>query len=509
MHSVANERVMVVGSDRELLRAMLADGAEPASAEWEIDFVASSEARRLAHEARRQRSPFAVAVIGAAELRAGAGPLVSALVEADAGLRFVLVRPADISFERLMARVPDRTRTLILSGPVAGEELRQAVLVGLAERRAADELRATKFELETAARSVKSLQHQVASAEQAKSEFMANVSHEIRTPMNAILGFTELLLQEHVEPAQLEKLQYVYEAGQRLLAAINKLLDFSRLASGELKLKPVSLEPGRLVAETAAVLKPVAEAHGVDFDWHVEASVPPRVRGDAARIRQILFNLLENAVKFTHHGGVHVQVVLDEETDTRAVVRFVVTDTGVGIPPDRQAVIFDSFCQADGSSTRSTGGMGLGLTISKHLVDLMGGQIGLRSAADEGSTFWFTLPLAKCSGEPDPCLPHEYSETYPATRQAAANDCLAALRETLEIGDLVELDQQAGQVRDRATRCGLASVADHALRLQLACRSGEFGRAARAFHWLEMALAQAPPSNLSHATALAPLTGAQ
>jgi anti-sigma regulatory factor (Ser/Thr protein kinase) len=360
----------------------------------------------------------------------------------------------------------------------------------------------------------------VASAEKAKSEFMANVSHEIRTPMNAILGFTELLLNERLEPVQMEKLHNVYDAGQRLLAAINKLLDFSRLASGELKLKSAAFQPNQLVSEAAAMLKPVAQASGVELSWHVEASVPQWLRGDAARIRQVLFNLLENAVKFTPRGSVHVQAVLDEETDNRAMIRMVVTDTGVGIAEDRQAAVFDSFCQADGSSTRAADGMGLGLTISKHLVELMGGQIGLRSVPDQGSSFWFVLPLAKGVAESEPTVvptvPVAASEAVHSaptssaptpSKPSATGDCLTPLRTALEKGNLEELERQAGQVRGRALRCGISVLADHALRLQLASRSAELGRAARAFHWLEMALLQSPSSFSSNQTELAAVSG--
>jgi hypothetical protein len=250
----------------------------------------------------------------------------------------------------------------------------------------------------------------------------------------------------------------------------------------------------------------------VELGWHVEASVPAWLRGDAARIRQVLFNLVENAIKFTSQGRVHVQAVLDDESQHRAVVRLVVTDTGIGIPEDRQGAVFESFYQADGSSTRSAGGMGLGLTISKHLVELMGGQIGLRSAPDEGSTFWFTLPLAKSclDGPPDTLrgTPAAAGDAQSVRRRGPRpGDCLLPLRQALASGDLGELELQAGQIRVRALRCAIPQIADQALRLQLASRSADLDRAARAYHGLEMALAQSPLNLSFNPTELASVSG--
>jgi signal transduction histidine kinase len=513
MCPVANERVMVVCSEGSPLRDRLAECAAGSAAWRELTMAGPREACGLAAEASRQREPFAVAVVDVAELEeSAAGTCVAALLKADPDLLLVVARPAPLTVDGPLPADVDGARILLLRSPVESSELRLAVGTQLARCRARDEARALKIELDVVSGSLRTAKHQAACAEQAKNEFMANVSHEIRTPMNAILGFTELLLHEELAAPQMEKLHNVYEAGQRLLGVINKLLDFSRLTAGEIKLKPMPFQTRQLVEEAVALLTPTAQACGVELAWHVEASVPAWLRGDPARIRQVLFNLLENAIKFTPQGRVHVQAVLDDETQRRAVIRLVVTDTGMGIPEDRQAAVFDSFCQADGSSTRSAGGMGLGLTISKHLVELMGGQIGLRSVPDQGSTFWFTLPLAKS------CLDAHLDavadsptvrtvRTSMSRNACRSQDCLLPLRQALSSGDLDELERQAGQIRSRALRCAIPQLADQALRLQLASRSADLGRAAKAYHWLEMALAQSPSNFSLNQAELVPVSG--
>ncbi|NLX98812.1 MAG: response regulator [Rhodopirellula sp.] len=236
---------------------------------------------------------------------------------------------------------------------------------------------------------------EVQQATRVKAEFLANVSHEIRTPMNSILGFSGLLLREPLHHEQREKVALICDAANSLMQLIENLLDSSKLSEGSLALSNEPFRIDELVREVLNMIQPAAREKGLALQCHIEAAVPIWLEGDRARIRQVLSNLVCNAVKFTERGTVHVRAAVDEEDGDSVAVRWVVTDTGVGISQDRQAEAFESFSQADGSITRRFGGMGLGLSLSKQLLDLMGGQIGFRSTADQGSNFWFTIPLQR------------------------------------------------------------------------------------------------------------------
>lgn len=256
-----------------------------------------------------------------------------------------------------------------------------------------DELFRLRAALAAAERRVNWLQEEVRAAERAKGEFLANISHEVRTPMNAILGFCRVLLRDPLAPSQTEKLQYIHDAAECLLQHINNALNLSRLAAGELKLTQIPFELDSVIRDVMLAIREPARHKGLAIDYIVENTVPRRLIGDPQWLGQVLGNLLSNALKFTERGEIHVRVSLDEQQADLAIIRLVVTDTGVGIAADRQQVIFDAFAQADGSSTRRFGGLGLGLSVCKQLVDLMGGQIGFRSRPDHGSSFWVTVPL--------------------------------------------------------------------------------------------------------------------
>ncbi len=261
-----------------------------------------------------------------------------------------------------------------------------------------DEVAALRAELEAARRLADRLREEARAAERAKNEFLANISHEIRTPMNAILGFCRMLLKEPLAPAHIEKLEYVHNAAESLLELMSNVLNYSRLAAGELKLSKTPFELDAVVRNVMVATRDPARHKGLTIDYLVEEAVPQWLLGDERRLGQVLGNLVSNALKFTEQGEIHVRVSLDEANDQTAIIRFVVTDTGVGIPAERQQVIFDAFMQADGSSTRRFGGLGLGLSICKQLVDLMGGQIGFRSTLGNGASFWIAIPLRKYSG---------------------------------------------------------------------------------------------------------------
>ena len=314
-------------------------------------------------------------------------------------------------------------------------------------RQANAELAAANDQLRAATDKTQKMAERVLMASKTKSEFLANMSHEIRTPMNGVIGMVNLLIDTELTEEQGEFAQTIKSSADALLSIIDDILDFSKIEAGKMSFEQVDFDIHEVVANSTALLAPRARSQNIRLSSLVDEKIGERLAGDPSRIRQILLNLLGNAVKFTEVGEVKLKVEQEGETADNAILRFSIRDTGIGISEEAQKHLFQPFTQADSSTTRKFGGTGLGLAICRKLVELMGGTIGVQSTLHQGSTFWFILPLRRGAVVAAPMKNGKAAPPTPARNHLrkmapiAANGARILLAEDNKINQLVGLKQ--------------------------------------------------------------------
>jgi signal transduction histidine kinase/HPt (histidine-containing phosphotransfer) domain-containing protein len=382
--------------DVRLVRSRLADSH---GVRFEIESV-----HRLDHGLERLRASRFDLVLLDLSLPDSAGSETIAHLHREAPQIPIVALTAFNNQDIIDVAVKDGAEDYLVKGTFRTDLLVRAILYAIDRKRLRGDLELARDSAVEAAR--------------LRTEFLANMSHEIRTPLNDVIGMTRMLVDTSLSSDQREMIEIARSSAETLLRIVDDILDFLKISAGKTTLDEADFDLGLVVEGALSLFNEPASAKGIELDCMIDGDAPTRLRGDAGRLRQILSNLVGNAVKFTAKGAVTVRVGFVSESKNETVLRFTVRDTGVGIPLDGQRIIFNAFMQAEDSTSRRFGGTGLGLAISSQLVELMGGSIGVESVLGGGSTFWFTASFRHPSPEPGAGIADQLSMVSESSRRS-------------------------------------------------------------------------------------------